>query len=112
MIKVSRIFNGKGDKIDRAIKKEELIPFNVWSRERILRGVKFSTSRHKKYLGDGRVFWVSPKMPWGVIKKYFFGLEGADSPQELQGVIEDIYKRPILDDELFYLHIGDFRVKP
>ena len=48
-------------------------------------------------------------MDFGYIKKYLWKLEGADSPEELQQVIEDIYKRKVPDDEMFYVHFGDFR---
>ena len=88
-----------------------LIPFNLWSKGRIALGKKCCTSRHKKYLDDSRVIGISKKMPWGFIKTYLFELEGADSPAELQNIIEDIYKREVKDDELFYVHFGDFRRK-
>jgi len=85
------------------------IAFNAWSRERIQQGRKFCTSRHKKYLDDKRVHHISPQMPWGIIRDYLYGLEGADSPEELQQVIESIMHRHVPDDELFHVHFGDFR---
>lgn len=87
----------------------DLIPFNAWSKERIAQGRKFCTSRHRKYLKDPRVIGISEWMEWGLIKKYFWKMEGANSPDELQRVIEDIYKRPVEDDEEFVIHFGDFR---
>ena len=66
------------------------------------------TSRHKKY-DDPRVWIILPKTPWKKIREGYWYLEGADSREELQQVIEDIYGRKVLDDELFYPHIGDFR---
>jgi len=87
----------------------ELIPFNEWSRERIKHGRKFMTSRHKQYTEDKRVLIILPKMAWGEIREKFWQLEGADSPMELQKVIEDIYKREVHLDEMFYPHLGDFR---
>jgi len=83
--------------------------FNAWSRERIQQGRKFCTSRHKKYLHDDRVLHITDKIPWGFIRDYLYSCEGADSPEELQQVIESIMKRHVPDDELFYVHVGDFR---
>ena len=85
------------------------ITFNKWSRERIEIGAKRCTSRHKKYTKDEKVYWISPKLPWWFIKKFLFREEGATSPNELQIVIEDIYKRKVPDDEEFYVHFGDFK---
>ena len=85
------------------------IPFNCWSSARIEQGKKFCTSRHKKYLDDKRVEWISPLLKWGFIKKYLWQLEGADSPEELQEVIESIYHRKVEDTEMFYIHFGDFK---
>ena len=93
-------------------KTSKEIPFNEWSKERINQGRKFITSRHSKYLHDNRVMLILPKMPWGEIRERFWQLEGADSPMELQQVIEeDIYHRKVLDNEMFYPHLGDFRDK-
>lgn len=87
------------------------IPFNDWSRERINQGRKFCTSRHKRYSKDERVFQILPRMKWGIIRDNLYTLEGADSPEELQTVIESIMKREVPDSELFYVHFGDYRVK-
>lgn len=88
-----------------------LIPFNDWSKRAIARGHKFMTSRHKKYVSDPRVRTILPLTPWGFIRANYWFLEGAESPQELQEVIESIYKRKVDDDEMFYPHIGDYRDK-
>jgi len=85
------------------------IPFNSWSKERIEKGVKKCTSRHKKYLNDKRVTYISPKLPWWFIRTYLWEPEGANSPEELQEVIEKIYKRKVPDDEVFYVHFGEFK---
>ena len=85
------------------------IPFNNWSQERIKEGRKFCTSRHTKYEDDPRVRYISDAVTWGFIKKYLWQMEGANSPEELQEVIESIYKRKVTDAEPFYFHIGDFR---
>jgi len=90
-------------------KMNEKIPFNDWSRSRIKRGIKVCTSRHKKYTKDPRVTWISPKLPWWFIRKYLYQAEGAFDGMELQTVIDGIYKRQVKDDELFYVHFGDFK---
>lgn len=84
------------------------IPFNDWSRERIRQGRKFCTSRHNKYDSDPKVIWISPKLKWGFIREFLWQPEGADSPKELQKVIEGIYKRKVPDDEMFYVHFGNY----
>jgi hypothetical protein len=80
------------------------IPFNDWSKDRIINNFKECTSRHKRYKDDSLVLWISPKLPWWFIKKYLYVSEGAISPMELQRVVEDIYNRVVEDDELFYVH--------
>jgi len=92
----------------RAIIKMK-IPFNVWSRERIKQGKKICTSRHKKYLYDDRVSWISPPLPWWFIREHLWQPEGANSPEELQQVIENIMKREVLDVEIFYVHFGEYK---
>ena len=85
------------------------IPFNDWSRARIAQNRKFCTSRHNRYFEDDRVGYITELLAWGYIKKHLWKLEGADSPEDLQQVIEDIYKRKVHDNEMFYVHFGDFR---
>lgn len=87
----------------------EKIPFNTWSRERISQDRKWCTSRRRKYIHDKRVKYILEKIPWWFIKSFLYELEGADSPEELQQVIDDIFHRPILDYELFYVHFGNFK---
>ena len=67
------------------------------------------TSRHRKYEEDSRVLKILDAMPWGIIKEKFWEIEGADSPVELQQVIDKTYHRKVPDDEMFYPHLGDFR---
>ena len=87
------------------------IPFNKWSMKRIKEGVKSCTSRHKRYTKDSRVTWISPKLPFWFIKKFLYVAEGALSPKELDEVVCEIYDRKVPDDELFYVHFGDFSKK-
>lgn len=84
------------------------IPFNEWSKKAIKKGHKFMTSRHKKYLKDTRVKTILPKTEWGFIRDNYWWLEGAESPEELQQIIESIYKRKVEDNEMFFPHIGDY----
>lgn len=84
------------------------IPFNIWSKQRIEEGRKFCTSRHKRYPNDPRVKYITDKIPWHVIRDCLWMVEGADSPEELQEVIEGIMKRKVSDDEMFYVHFGNF----
>jgi hypothetical protein len=86
---------------------KDLIPFNGWSKERILAERKCSTSRHKRYAKDPLVVTILDRLPWGTIKEKYYLHEGADSPEELQKVIEEIYQRKVPDDETFYLHFFD-----
>jgi hypothetical protein len=84
------------------------LPFNSWSREKIKMGMKICTSRKKIYT-DSRVYYVTPKLPFWFIKKYLYKPEGATSPEELQRVIDGIFRRPVAHHEEFYVHFGDFK---
>ena len=88
---------------------KELIPFNEWSKEKIKQGKKICTSRHKKYLHDKRVYYITPKLPFWFIRKFLCQAEGADNETELEGVFTSIYNRHMPNDEEFYVHFGDFR---
>lgn len=91
------------------VNTNEKIPFNEWSKERIKKGAKECTSRHKRYTKDTRVTWISPKLPFWFIRTYLWKAEGADSPEELQEVVDKIYGRLVQDTEEFYVHFGDFK---
>ena len=82
--------------------------FNAWSQERINRGEKVITSRKKAHYNDPDVYFVLGKLPWGIIRDRLYIAEGAETPEELQQVIDDIFARrgyPVADDEEFYVHI-------
>ena len=82
--------------------------FNAWSRERIRQGKKIISCRKKPHHNDEDVYCVLGPVPWGVIRTYLFEEEGADSPFELQEVIDHIFARrgfPVDDEELFYIHV-------
>lgn len=89
-------------------KMSDLIPFNAWSQERIQIGQKICTSRHKRYSKDPRVTCIV-RLPWWMIRNYLWEPEGAKDMAELQEVIEDIYKRVVTDDEMFYVHFGNYK---
>ena len=81
--------------------------FNQWSTNRILAGKKTLTSRTKRYENDPDVSLIFGPLPWGFIKTYLYRGEGAESPEELQRVINQIFRRAVSDDRLFYVHVID-----
>ena len=83
--------------------------FNKWSMTRIKAGKKILTSRKHDYaaLGDEEVQYSVGPLPWGFIKKYLYRDEGVESPEELQSIINQIFRRIVEDDEKFYVHIID-----
>src|SRR3990167_10696048 len=85
------------------------IPFNDWRKERISMAIKECTSRHKKYTEDKRVTYITPRLPLWFIAKYFWKQEGAYSPEEFRREVNKIYNREVPDDEMFYIHFGDFQ---
>jgi hypothetical protein len=88
---------------------EDEIPFNKWSKARIELGMKECTSRHKRYTKDKRVYYISPKLPFWFIKEFLWKAEGANSPEELQEVMNSIYHRLVPAEEEFYVHCGHFK---
>jgi hypothetical protein len=88
--------------------QRERIPFNEWSWIRISSGRKFCTSRSHLY-NDSRVIAVTT-LPWGFIRDHLWMVVGANSPEELQRVINQIHRRIVPDDKQFIVHFGDFRI--
>lgn len=82
------------------------LTFNAWSNKRIAEGRKFCTSRNKPK-DDERVLGVV-RLPWWFIKEHLYALEGADSPAELQRIINQVQRRVVTEDEMFWVHFGDF----
>lgn len=78
--------------------------FNKWSMERIQRGKKILTSRKNFTPDDPHVRRAWGPVPWWFIRDYLYQLEGADSPEELQRVINQIFRRRVSDHEVFYVH--------
>lgn len=86
------------------------LPFNSWSRDKIINGFKDCTSRTKKY-NDPLVYEVLV-LPWSRIKKELYFREGAKSPDELQKVINKIFRGIVPDNKDFYVHYFDrFRMR-
>ena len=82
--------------------------FNDWSRMKLRLGVKRLTSRKKSHEADRDVAYVVGPLPWKFIREFLCREEGADSPEELQEVIDTIFTRrgyPVADNEEFYVHI-------
>jgi hypothetical protein len=105
------------------------IPFNSWSKERLLIGGKKATSRNKKYGQVGDVFVVgfergvaSCTMPFshsyklthvehvtlGFVADHCWRLEGAVDREEFIEVWNDIHPKKRFDkNQKVYLHVFD-----
>jgi len=79
--------------------------FNAWSKKQIRNGTKTITSRRVHHLNDPDVYDIMPALPWWFIRRFLYRDEGAESPEELQRVINQIFRRTVEDHELFYVHI-------
>lgn len=81
--------------------------FNKWSMDRIREGTKRLTSRKNRYESDPHVKGIVGPLPWWFICEYLCREEGADSPEELQRVINQIFRREVKPLEEFFVHIID-----
>ena len=82
--------------------------FNKWSLDRIVKGTKLITSRKHTYKDDPHIKrLLDVPLSWWFIRDYLYTIEGADSPEELQRVINGIFRRVVEDDEMFYVHVID-----
>lgn len=85
--------------------------FNEWSKERIIHRNKRLTSRKTRTdpKDDPDIDWASDcPLPWGFIRDCLYEGEGAETPRELQEVIDKIFARrghPVEDHEAFYVHV-------
>lgn len=79
--------------------------FHEWSKVRIRNGTKRLTSRRENQESDPDVLYVVGPMPWQFITHYLYRAEGAESPEELQRVINQIFRRVVKPDEMFYVHV-------
>ena len=74
--------------------------------ERIRQGRKTLTSRTSIHYPDEDVEnYLEHPLPLWFIKKYLYRDEGADSPEELQRVINQIFRRKVDENRLFFVHI-------
>ncbi len=91
------------------------IPFNEWSKERLLILRKTATSRTKKYGESGDIFIVNDikyelefvmKLPLHVIRDYLYKTEGCVSKMEFEKVWADIHPKKGWDDNqmVWYHH--------
>lgn len=80
------------------------LKFNAWSRKRINNGTKRITSRREAH-SDPRVDYIVGPLPWRFIRDQLYIPEGAESPKELQSVINGIFRRTVRDGELFLVHV-------
>ena len=79
--------------------------FNSWSRKRLEQGTKRLTSRSTPQEADRDVEYVVGPLPWKFIREFLCREEGADSPEELQRVINQIYRSKVPDDKMFFVHV-------
>ena len=77
-----------------------------WSQERIDVGRKKISSRSKPHPNDKDVLFVFSKpIPLWLIKNFLYSEEGADSPEELQSKINQIWRRKVDDTKELYVHV-------
>jgi len=90
------------------------IPFNEWSKKRILAGKKRATSRYKKYgdvgskfMVDGKVFIITSirRMRLMMVAYNHYKDEGAENPIEFIEIWKKIHpKRGFRPNDLVYFH--------
>lgn len=89
------------------------IPFNLWSQDKLLFGLKTATSRHKKYgdVGDtfemaDRTYYINliVKLPIWFIRNELYLTEGCDTPEEFEKIWTEIYHVFKLTEEVWYHH--------
>lgn len=91
------------------------IPFNEWSTNRHIDGVKTATTRTSRYGRPGDTFTDAGRtyrlthvveVPLKVVAKHFYDVEGARSPGEFVEVWEDIhYGRGYIPKWDVWLHL-------
>ena len=81
--------------------------FNKWSRSRIIANEKCLTSRTKKHKDDPEVFEIVGPLPLWFICNYLYRDEGAESPEQLKKIINQIFRKDVDLDREFYVHVLD-----
>jgi len=100
--------------------KKIKIPFNEWSKKRLLNQSKKATSRNKKYGDVGDVFTVDGfiyelelviKVPLWFVSEDLYKSEGAKSSEEFINVWEDIHPRKGFRpfDKVWYHHFKEIQ---
>ena len=79
--------------------------FNSWSMKRIREGKKTLTSRSKRYENDPHVTNILGPLPLWFICIYLYRDEGADDPQELKRIINQIWRRNVSWNQELYVHV-------
>lgn len=79
--------------------------FNEWSRKRIKLGVKRLTSRRTRHDDSEDVDYIVGPLPWKFIRDFLYRDEGAVCPDELQKVINQIFRKEVEDDKVFFVHV-------
>lgn len=88
--------------------KNDRLPFNKWSQERIAQGRKICTSRSRIY-HDPRVKFIIMSIPLKLVKKYLWKEEGADSPEEFEKIWRSIHRGKFDPEKKVYTHFGNFK---
>ena len=79
--------------------------FNKWSMKKIREGKKVLTSRRNRYEDDPHVEGIVGPLPWWFIKTYLYRDEGADSPEEIQRIINQVSRTKVSDLVEFFVHV-------
>jgi len=90
------------------------IPFNKWSKERLETGMKYATSRNRKYGNEGDTFvvdgWVYLithiiHIPLRFVAEVLYEFEGAESIEEFIEVWKSIHpKKGYIPEQMVYYH--------
>lgn len=81
--------------------------WSKWSLDRIRDGRKTLTSRTKRFDDDPEVIAVFGPLPLWFITKYLYKPEGAESPDELQRKVNQIFRRRVSPDRELFVHVID-----
>ena len=81
--------------------------YNKWSLKRIREYKKRLTSRTKNHETDPEVMAVFGPLPFWFIKHFLYRDEGAESPEELQRRINQLFRRKVSPGRQLYVHVID-----
>ena len=79
--------------------------FNAWSRKRLDNGTKRITARRTPHYDDPDVKYVVGPLPVKFILDFLYRDEGAESPEELQRVLNQVQRRKVPGDLMLYIHV-------